>query len=268
MVLGHRYCECPYIIALKWAKDRELKCDCIQEYITDREAKLALVSSNRKKAKTEFIKVLYLGDVRLYSQSYNEVEGEITTEGFEFLTKLRKEVETLALTIWEENKTLWTLKTGKERKALKSKPNPKASLMSLLFQTEERKMLMIWDSFLSYKGRYLSVFIHDGGYVKKLEGETVFPSELLKEGAEQIFKLTGYNVKLETKDIAFDWKPTGAEKDAYQILKNEFEKHSFLLSHQVVSLLSNGKLEYLDTVKPKSSLPLSSSKNGALIKKS
>jgi hypothetical protein len=240
-----------YIIALKWAKDRELKCDCIQEYITDREAKLALVSSNRKKAKTEFIKVLYLGDVRLYSQSYNEVEGEITTEGFEFLTKLRKEVETLALTIWEGGRDLWTLKTGKERKALKSKPNPKASLMSLLFQTEERKMLMIWDSFLSYKGRYLSVFIHDGGYVKKLEGETIFPSELLKEGAEQIFKLTGYNVKLETKDIAFDWKPTGAEKDAYQILKNEFEKHSFLLSHQVVSLLSNGKLEYLDTCKAK-----------------
>jgi hypothetical protein len=240
-----------YIIALKWAKDRELKCDCIQEYITNREAKLALVSTNRKKAKTEFLKILYLGDVKLYSQTYNEVEGEITTEGFEFLTKLKKEVETLALTIWEENKPLWTLKTGKERKMLKSKPNPKASLMSLLFQSEERKMLMVWDAFLYYKGRYLSVYIHDGGYVKKLEGETYFPTELLIEGANQIKKYTGYDVKLETKDIAYDWKPLKPENDAYNILKNEFEKHSFLLSHQVVSVLSNGKLEYLELPKAK-----------------
>ena len=112
-------------------------------------------------------------------------------------------------------------------------------------------MLMVWDAFLYYKGRYLSVYIHDGGYVKKLEGETYFPTELLIEGAQQIKKYTGYEVKLETKDIAFDWKPLKPENDAYNILKNEFEKHSFLLSHQVVSVLSNGKLEYLELPKAK-----------------
>jgi hypothetical protein len=235
-----------FLIALKWARDYELKHDCILEYITHREEKLKLVSpNNRKKAKTEFLKCLYLGDIKLFSQLYNEVEGDITEEGFVFLTKLKKEVETLALTIWEKFPALHKLKTGKDKKMLKSKPNPKASLMSLLFQTEERKMLMVWDAFLTFKGRYLSVYIHDGGYVKKLEGETHFPPELLVEGAIQIKKYTGYDVKLETKDIAFDWKPQKPDNDVYNRLKTSFEKHSFLLSHQVVTQLSNGKLEYL-----------------------
>lgn len=238
-------------IALKWAMDYELKCDCITEYVNNREAKLLLVSNNRKKAKTEFLKVLYLGDVKLYSQSYNEVEGDVSEEGFVFLTKLKKEVETLALTVWEKFPHLHSLKTGKERKMIKNKPNPKASLMSLLFQTEERKMLMVWDSYLYYMGRNLSVFIHDGGYVTKLEGETYFPTNLLIEGAEAILKFTGYKVKLEQKEIAYDWTPLKPDNSAYLNLKNEFEKHSFLLSHQVVSLLSNGKLEYLKVAEAK-----------------
>jgi hypothetical protein len=234
-----------YIIALKWAKDYELKHDCILDYIVNREAKLALVSNNRKKAKTEFLKCLYLGDIKLYSQSYNEVEGDISAEGFTFLSSLKKEVETLALTIWEKFPQYHKLKTGKEKKMIKSKPNPKASLMSLLFQTEERKMLMVWDNYLLFRGRNLSVYIHDGGYVKKLDGETYFPPELLVSGANEIKKWTGYDVKLEQKEIAYDWSPLKPDNNAYQILKNEFEKHSFLLSHQVVSVLGNGKLEYL-----------------------
>ena len=237
--------NCHFIVALKWARDLELKCDYIAEYVNNREAKLALVSNSRKKAKTEFLKCLYLGDIKLFSQNYNEIEGDITEEGFEFLTKLKKEVETLALKIWENYPQLHKLKTGKEKKMIKSKPNPKASLMSLLFQTEERKMLMVWDAYLTFQGRYMSVYIHDGGYVKKLEGETYFPVDLLVGGATEIKKWTGYEVKLETKNIDYDWKPLKPENDEYKIIKTEFEKHSFLLSHQVVSVLANGKLEYL-----------------------
>jgi hypothetical protein len=59
-----------------------------------------------------------------------------------------------------------------------------------IFQTEERKMLMVLDAFLTFKGRYMGVFIHDGGLVEKLEGETKFPEELLIEKFKNILVTT------------------------------------------------------------------------------
>ena len=84
--------------------------------------------------------------------------------------------------IWEKYPQFHKLKTDKEKKMICKKPNPQASLMSLVFQTEECKMLLIWDQYLAQQKRYLGIFIHDGGCVEKLEKETQFPTELLEGG--------------------------------------------------------------------------------------
>jgi len=80
-----------------------------------------MVSDKRKKAKTDFLKVLYGGKIKRYSSFYdNETEGNITKEGFEFLKELQKEVETLMLLVWDQNAYLHDLKTGQDKKIQKN----------------------------------------------------------------------------------------------------------------------------------------------------
>ena len=147
-----------YVIALEFCRKNNLKHDKIKQYVDNRDDCLALVSSSRKKAKTEFLKVLYGGDITLYIDFFQEVEGGITSAGFEFLHEIEAEVSNLMTVVWDKNPDLHKLKTGKENKMICKKPNPKASLMSLLFQTEERLILLLWDKFLQDNNRCLKSF--------------------------------------------------------------------------------------------------------------
>ena len=130
--------NCHYVIALKFCADYGIIHDKIRYYVENRDECLKMVSDKRKKAKTEYLKVLYGGNIKHYSSLYsNEVDGNITPEGFVFLKDLQKEVENLMVMVWEKNKHLHDLKTGQDKKKISKNPNPKASLMSLIFQTEE-----------------------------------------------------------------------------------------------------------------------------------
>ena len=112
-----------YRIAEKFANDYGLKTEYLDQYINNRDNCLKLVSNSRKKAKTEFLnKTLYLGNAKLYNEAYNEVDGEITLEGFNFIQHLQKEMENLANIIWDKHKHLHKLKTGKENKPICKKP--------------------------------------------------------------------------------------------------------------------------------------------------
>jgi len=237
--------NCHYVIALYQAKLHNVKYEYIERYVKNREECLKLVSENRKKSKTEFLKTLYLGNIKLYSESYTEVEGDITPQGLEFIKNLSKEVETLAIVLWDKNPALHKIKTGKEKKAMNKKSNPKASLMSLLFQTEERKMLMVWDAYLTFTNRYMGVFIHDGGYVEKLEKETIFPQELLIEGAMNIKQYLEYEVKITMKDITYEWTPYKPQLNQYDVMKMEFEKHTFVVGTQIYHIMDDGETEIL-----------------------
>jgi hypothetical protein len=235
-----------YHIALHYTEERGLANKCIQQYVTNPDETLKMVSTSRKKAKTEFLKTLYLGNVKMYNEWYHEVDGEITAEGTAFIQALSKEVKMLALAIWDENKHLHKVKTGKDQKTFAQKTNPDASLMSVVFQTEERKMLMVWDAFLAHNKRNLAVFIHDGGYVEKLEKETQFPPELLEEGACMVERETGIRCVLTQKDIVYDWTPKKPQEDQYARLKVEFEKHTFLIgAAQLYHIMRDGTTCYM-----------------------
>ena len=69
-----------------------------------------------KKAKTEFLKILYGGDIKLYQNQYTELEGDITDNGYIFLKELQKEMENLLIIIWEKYPQYHKIKVGKEKK--------------------------------------------------------------------------------------------------------------------------------------------------------
>ena len=233
-------------IALKFCVDYGIIHDKLKYYVDHRDECLAMVSNKRKKAKTEFLKVLYGGDIKLYSLLYdNEADGNITREGFVFLKEIEKEVKNLMLMIWTKNSHLHELKIGQEKKKISKKPNPQASLMSLIFQTEERKILLVWDKFLQEKGRYMAVYIHDGGLVEKLEGETKFPEELLLEGSLRIKEELNYDLILTQKEIKHEWTPYKPQETQYEIKKREFEERNFIIGSTFCCIHVDGNIEYM-----------------------
>ena len=245
--------NCHYRIAEKQCIDLDIKHDKITYYINNRDTCLKLVSNTRKVAKTEFLKVLYMGNIKLYSEFYDDNDGpEIKDEGITFLKELKAEVELLAYKIWDKYPQLHNLKMG--RNVISKRPNPKASLMSLIFQTEERKLLLAWDCFLQQNNRTLAVFIHDGGYVEKLKNEAQFPDELLTEGANFIKCVLGYNVVLTLKPIEHCWKPSKpldieyvalTDNDASEYLFSKISKKLIYCRSQL--FLKNGHVWSCDT---------------------
>jgi hypothetical protein len=234
-----------YTIALQKCKAFGIKCDAIEKYVNDRENTLKKIANSRKKAKTELLKTAYLGNIKLYNENYDDnIEGCLTEEGSILIKDLSKEFENLATLLWDKNKDLHKFKGGADNKPICKRNNPKASLMSLIFQTEERKILEVLDAFMVFKNRYMSVLIHDGGYILKLDGETCFPEELLKDGIEAIKKFTGYKVNLVVKDIDYAWTPSVKQFSPYSTMKKDFEKKNFLLGSKIVHILDDGEYQY------------------------
>lgn len=215
-----------YRIALKYCQVNGLPHEYIQQYVENRNNMLIAVSSSRKKAKTEFLKILYGGDIKTYSSNYDEVEGEINQEGLNLLKSLQSEVAILMEIIWSKNSHLQNIKVGSDKKALSKLPDKKAraTLMSLVFQTEERKLLMFIDAFMKSKNRNMDVYIHDGGYIRKLEGESCFPEQILQECSEKMSEILGYDIPLAQKPITYEKLEFVAKNDYYANKKIEIEK--------------------------------------------
>ena len=62
-----------YCIAERWCDKFDIPCSNLSHYINNRDECLKLISDSRKKAKTEFLKILYGGDIKLYNVIYNYI---------------------------------------------------------------------------------------------------------------------------------------------------------------------------------------------------
>jgi hypothetical protein len=237
--------NCHYVIAQQKCEEYGISHNFINKYIEHREECLKMVSNSRKKSKTEFLKVLYGGDIKLYTEQFQEVDGNISLEGFQFLKEIEKEVNILMTILWDKYPQYHKLKTGKEKIMICKKPNPKASLMSLLFQTQEREILLKIDEFLTLKGRNMTVYIHDGGYIDKLEKETEFPPDLLKLLNYYLCDLFNINIKVTQKPIVYDWKPYKPQETQYEIMKREFEENNFIIGSTFCCIHKDNYIEYM-----------------------
>ncbi len=89
----------------------------------------------------------------------------------------------------------------KEYAALSKRPNANGSLMALVLQTEERSCLLALDHSLARQGRSLDVYIHDGGLVRKKDGESHLSESILRKAEADIKEATGYSVGLLVKEL-------------------------------------------------------------------
>ena len=234
-----------YCIALRHCEVFGIYHDTIREYVMNRDECLKRISPNRKKAKTECLKVLYGGNIKTYKETYEEVEGPISEEGIAWLKRLEREVTVLATMVWDAYPEYHGLRTGSEMIAINKKSNPKYSLMSLIFQTCERDCLLVFDWYLRIRGRYMGVFIHDGGHVEKLEKETVFPVELCVEGTNVVNDIMGFKMSLAVKDIEYDWSPSSPQLTQYEVMKREFEQRNCLVGSLLHCTHADGKSEMI-----------------------
>jgi len=236
-----------YKIAVKFCEQYGLEHSRLRDYCDNRNEKLKMVCpESRDRAKIEFLKTLYGDKAREYGFYQNDVEGIITPEGHAYINSLKAEVALLMKTIWDKHPQFHELKTGKEKKPLKKKENPQASLMSLIFQTEERKMLMCLNEYMTVNKRPICVFIHDGGYVEKLKEEKTFPKELLVGGAEAIKEFLGYDVTIEQKEITHNWTPKVINTESYEYKKAKFEERNALVGTTFVVEHEDGYIEYMN----------------------
>ena len=234
-----------YKIALKYCEDYKIPHANIRDYCENRDEKLKMVCpESREKAKLEFLKTLYGEKPKDYGFYVNDVDGVITLDGYNYIKGLKAEIFLLMHTVWEKHPQFHNFKSGKTM--IKSKNNPHASLMALIFQTEERKMLMCLNEYLRINNRYMGVFIHDGGYVEKLETEKEFPTELLEGGAKTIKQFLGYNVKIENKKITHSWVERRKDVESYSYKKMKFEKHNALVGSTFVCKHKDGTVEFMN----------------------
>ncbi|NDC95466.1 hypothetical protein EB077_09195, partial [bacterium] len=208
----------------------------ISYYCDNREDSLKKVSSNRRTAKTAFLKVAYGGDIKLHSETYDDnglpPDGDIT-----LLKEIEKEIKVVIAWLKANTETnrKWKacLEVAEKRckkhnanaEAKKKKnpawcyKNPDFSFLALVLQTEECKCLLAMDEYFRSVGRSVDIFIHDGCEVRKLDGEQTFPTDLLRGCEAYIKEKTGYTIKLVNKPFRHSFKmPTEAPvliDDAY-----------------------------------------------------
>jgi hypothetical protein len=215
-----------FVIAKRLADEKGLRTTSLDHYVANRDACLDQVSSNRNVAKVAFLKVLYGGDITLHNSHINvneEPDGDLS-----FLHSLKREVDALMESVWNECEHV-------RRRCLRK--NNRASVLSVVLQTCERQILLTIDKFLMEHERSMDVLIHDGGLVRKLEGESEFPIELLRGAEDFVHTELGYRIHLVNKPIrhTYDLKPEvlyvaeGVTMDMFLKRKEEFERNHFYL---------------------------------------
>ena len=224
--------NCHYYLLQHLGNKWGINVDAIKYYCDNRDECLKEVSSNRSTAKTAFLKVAYGGCIKTLTENtyvnLNKINDINDIEKSETLTKIEKEVKAITNYVWTEY--------SKYHRKVAKKLNPKASLLSLILQTEERKCILSLDKYMKSQNRSMDILIHDGGEIRKLENEKEFPLELLRGGEEAIEKDTTYKMCLAVKpfrhsfvmpevDVLIGCIPSKVYKD----LKDEFEKTHFYM---------------------------------------
>ena len=84
---------------------------------------------------------------------------------------------------------------------------------------------------LQLNGRSLSVLIHDGGYIEKLQNEKEFPNKLITKCQEYVEDVTGFKLILSVKPIETSFtlpnKVVADENKTYEAIKEKFELTHF-----------------------------------------
>jgi hypothetical protein len=188
----------------QYAEKRGWKCDKLthfnkhrDDYMTELMADLAIP---RDEAKERIHRLMFGG-------------GAAGLTSF-FVDELGPELGVLMKNIFTENQLKYP--------TIAKRPNATRSMMAMVLQTEERVCLMAMDVSLAKQGRSLDVLIHDGGLVRKKEGETKFPEEVLRRVERDVKDLLEYDISLVVKPLTTTLEREELQDD-YEQRKTEFE---------------------------------------------
>jgi hypothetical protein len=183
-------------ILQQYAEKRGWMCEKLKHFNENREEYIEELRQSlhieRWEAKEKICRVMFGG----------------TCEGLTsfFVNELRPELFKLMDNVFNENQ--------KKYPVIAKKPNAVRSMMANVLQTEERTCLMAMDTSLARQGRSLDVLIHDGGLVRKKDGEGKLPDEVLRRCEKDILDITGYKVSLAVKPLNTTLSlPTDDEED-------------------------------------------------------
>ena len=177
------------VILLAKCKEYGWSCTQLEDYVMNRASKLEELMDelecSRADAKQFCLSILF-GSI-----PYKKVP--------DYFTALAQEISNISNNCWD--------KFPKYAKLGLKKPNPKASCLAHWIQNEEAQIMEFLDSWLASKGRYLGVNIHDGGLVKRLQGETVLPVTLLRDAEIAVREQFGFDIGLSVKPLthSFVW---------------------------------------------------------------
>jgi len=197
-------------------------CPVLDKFILERKEILEAIckehSRDRWWAKEECIKV-FNGGVSIVHDILRDLMPEIEMIRNNVVSKHPK-IKKIAMSIHKD-----------ERKA-------DITTLSLVFQDQTRQLLECISNFMKTKGRSLDVRIHDGGFIRKLEGEDKFPVELLRECEVFIFNKMKYNIQLEVKPLEHTFK---FKKDEFttQLVKNSDSIDDSIAAKAFVRLLGD-----------------------------
>lgn len=221
-------------ILQQYASKRGWVSDALKEYNTNREEFLEALMDlgmERWEAKQRVVAIVFGGSPSGLSPFFVET----------FAPEIRR----LMRNVFDENKTAVPNVAKRGEK----------SMMSLILQTEERRCLLALDMSLARQGRSLDVLIHDGGLVRKKDGETRIPEEVLRRCERDILEETGYAVRLAQKELktTIERKEQNEDETEYLEKKKAWEDLGwkgavwFKLRHPAcfVAMFPDGKLEQL-----------------------
>jgi len=171
----------------------------LDEYVETRASVLEAIQKKENKTRSEAkdicIAVLF-GGIR---------------EEHPLLPRMKVELDLLAGIVCNRYPDYLTLaKKSKEAKARKG--NLPASALAQYAQDQETKILLIIEMFLAEKGYQMDVLQHDGGDVRKKDGQSI-PLTLLKEAEGVVAEKTGFKITLTVKPLthSFDFTPASNE---------------------------------------------------------
>lgn len=220
--------NCHYVILQRLADSWGLKTDAIAQYLNNREAELAKLKTSRRVAKTAFLKIAYGGNIKLYSDFYQDEDGLPKDADLSLVRAIEREMENVVDMCWSKYPQHHAKVKAKCRT---TKASPKFSLFSVILQSEERQCLMAIDEFMRTNGRSVDIFIHDGCEIRKQDGETAFPEELLRGAEEFVKERTGYSVHIINKPILHNFEmpeePTSVEVQPTMRIDDVFAAQKF-----------------------------------------
>jgi hypothetical protein len=127
------------------------------------------------------------------------------------LPKIKAELDTLADIICKKYPDYLALaKKSKESKG--NRTNLPASALAQYAQDHETKILMVIEAFLTEKGYSMDVLQHDGGDVRKKDGQSI-PMTLLKEAEGVVWDKAGFRVTLTIKPLTHSYDFTPSSND-------------------------------------------------------